>query len=175
MGPLALGMVGIAGSCAAGAIGMLLLLSGGAKAAHPGAFAAEIAAWRLLPLGAATAAAHVLVALQLGIGMWLLSGVEPARAAWAGIGVLMLFAVAMTINLLRGRTALSCGCIPGVASVLSWGSVGRNLLLVATLGCSVVAGPMDAEWLRIEMLAIGGCLTLLSLARMTLMRAETVA
>ncbi|PCD02085.1 methylamine utilization protein MauE [Sphingomonas spermidinifaciens] len=98
-------------------------------------FAATVAAYRLLPAGAAAVIAAMLPPIELAIGAALV--VPDLRiAAPAAAMLLALFALAAAINLMRGRRDLDCGC--GTGARIGWGLVAGNLalsiLLVATLG-----------------------------------------
>jgi hypothetical protein len=65
-------------------------------------------------------------------------------AALASIALLAVFAAAMAINLLRGRSAIDCGCGQSfLAQTLSWTLVVRNGVLAALLLPSLIAaGPV---------------------------------
>lgn len=88
--------------------------------------------YRLVPESVATAVAAaipVLEALAAAALLW-----PPARAigAMEAAGLLLLFALALWINIRRGRTHIDCGCFGSrLRSGLSPGMVLRNLLLAA--------------------------------------------
>ncbi|MDU5142788.1 MAG: MauE/DoxX family redox-associated membrane protein [Paenibacillus dendritiformis] len=66
------------------------------------------------------------------VGMLLFWGSYSSSAAITGSGLLLIYSIAIMINLLRGTREISCGCggIVGNHS-LSWTLVLRNLLLMA--------------------------------------------
>lgn len=67
--------------------------------------------------------------LEILVGIGLLFGITYA-AFGAGI-LLLMYSIAITVNLLRGRNHISCGC-GGMAGdhMLSWWLVARNLFLL---------------------------------------------
>ncbi|MEB2285717.1 MAG: hypothetical protein B6D46_09160 [Polyangiaceae bacterium UTPRO1] len=95
-------------------------------------FSAVLAAYRVLPAGAVGAAAAVIAVAELATALaWLLPGAV-AGAAAATVGLLALYALAIGVNLGRGRRAIDCGCgIGGVAQPLGEGLLARNALLAA--------------------------------------------
>ncbi|WP_278043194.1 MauE/DoxX family redox-associated membrane protein [Paenibacillus elgii] len=69
-------------------------------------------------------------------GISLLLGIYSSLAALIGSGLLLMYSIALAINLLRGRKELSCGCggLAGNHSI-SWMLVWRNLFLMAMCLC----------------------------------------
>lgn len=116
-----------------------------------------VANYRLLPARLAAGAAWIIVAMEclaalsLGSGMWL-----PAGAALA-IALLGVFALAMTINLARGRREIDCGCFQsGLRQRLSAALVVRNLALASVLTPLLAAGAATASALqRVDGLGAG--------------------
>jgi hypothetical protein len=121
-------------------------------------FVAAIADYRLLPAGLAPPAALLLVALEFAAVFTSLLVGGPPAGGLAG-GLLLLFAGAIAINLLRGRDAIDCGCsLAGGAQRLHWGLVARNLTLALTaLTAGMVGGPLPSM-LVVEAIAAGGVL-----------------
>ncbi|MEF9603853.1 methylamine utilization protein MauE, partial [Paracoccus sp. PXZ] len=63
-----------------------------------------------------------------------------APAAITAAGLLLVFAAALAINVLRGRTQIDCGCFRnGLKQPVSWLLVLRNLVLTG-LALAVAAG-----------------------------------
>jgi hypothetical protein len=88
--------------------------------------------YRILPECLVRPVAHALPGLEAAIALALL--LEPTRsvAAMAAAAVLALFAVAMAVNLARGRVAIDCGCFAAtLRQRISWALVGRNVALIA--------------------------------------------
>ena len=110
------------------------------KIRHRHELAGVVANYRLLPEALSvpaawgTVALEILVVLSLAGGLYLKAGVALA------IALLSLFAVAMAINLVRGRREIDCGCFQsGLRQTLSGGLIGRNLVLSAALSSLFVA------------------------------------
>lgn len=55
-------------------------------------------------------------------------------------GMLVVYGVAMGINIVRGRTSIECGC-GGAVQPLSWSLVLRNAVLALLAVAGVVVGP----------------------------------
>ena len=109
--------------------GLLLASAGVAKWADRPDFERTLAAYRLLPPWLVGPTAMVLPMAEIGTGLSLI--VLAAPAAIAAAVLLALFAAAMAINLLRGRTDLACGC--GSGGTIGWRLVAVNLSLGALL------------------------------------------
>lgn len=82
--------------------------------------------YRLAPPRMALRVARLLPALELGVALGLLAAFAPAAAAAAVLFV--AYGIAMTINLLRGRRLIDCGC-GGAPQRLGGWLVARNVLL----------------------------------------------
>lgn len=110
---------------------------------------AAIEQYRLLPPDLAAPAARALVAAELAAGLLLLP--VPTRGTGAALAAPLLAAVtlAVMINLLRGRSAIDCGCGgPEGGQHLSWGLVLRNVLLGLAAGAAAMAeAPRELVWL----------------------------
>ncbi|MCG0998369.1 MauE/DoxX family redox-associated membrane protein [Acetobacter persici] len=171
MPTLVLHMLGALGS---GAFGALFLFTGIGKATDSARFASDIAAYRLLPLDAAFPAAYAIIVTETLLGLWLFSGAVTAVAGVVSAALLLVFAVAMGVNVARGRTHLSCGCIPGVDVRLSWASVWRNVVLAVLVFLTGLCGQPDFGLLCVEGLLMGVSLLLLCMATASLTRAEAV-
>lgn len=158
----------IASAVGADAVGALLLSTGVAKMLDQPGFASVIASYRLLPLDAAFPAARLIASVQMGLGVWLCSGIYSRVACLCAVLLLALFALAMGINVARGRTGLSCGCLPGHDTRLTGGSVLRTLLLAAAmLGAAATGRPSGAVLAAVALMG-GISLVMLALASLQL-------
>jgi hypothetical protein len=112
----------------------------------------------------------LLIAVELGLAAEVIAGSE--SAAWLAAAFLTLLAAALVGAILRGRAGAPCACF-GPRSIVSWGSVARNLALAA---CFAVLPflpqhtPSTDEWLGLGLVvALLACLALgiavLALAR----------
>lgn len=123
------------------AIGLLLAAAGIVKLRAFARWQDALAGYRLLPLAAVTPTACLLPVVEVGTGAALIAGF--GWAAIVAMALLGLFALAMGLNLLRGRRTLDCGCDSGAKPrPIGWDLVARNLLLVAAL--AVVLVPAQA-------------------------------
>jgi hypothetical protein len=119
-------------------IGVILLAAGALKLPAPAAFARVIAGFKLLPRAFHRPLAYLLPSLECAIGAFLLFSIWSSHerlTSWASVFasvLFMIFAMAIAINLLRGRREISCGCF-GVreSDQIGWGLVLRNLCLSA--------------------------------------------
>lgn len=130
-------------------LALLLAASALAKLRDPGAFAAAVGGYRLLPLSLARPAAAGIVAAEavLAVALWV-----PALhvAAAAGVaGLLALYTLAIAWNLLRGRRDIDCGCGgPLGRRRISEALVARNAVLIgAALATTLPVLPRSLGWL----------------------------
>jgi hypothetical protein len=152
------------------AVGTLLLavifaISGAAKMRALDAFVGVVANYRLLPDFLLRPVGMLLPPLELVVALGLLVPATHAWAAGSAAILLVVFAVAMAVNLGRGRVAIDCGCAIGLMKErISWALVGRNAVLVAvaaTLALTSSSGRSLAwlDWFTIA--AATGCALLL--------------
>ncbi len=111
---------------------LALLFAGAAwsKLASAEEFVGVVRNFRLLPEGLADVVARALPIVELAIALALIWNVTSSYALFAAGALLVVFAVAVGINLLRGRSQIDCGCFrTGARQSLSWALVVRNLVL----------------------------------------------
>ena len=145
------------GTLLSGAFALLFASAAFHKARHFAHFAAVFRAYRLVP-PALPLAAFVPI-LELSVAAGLLLPVARPAAAVTGAALLLLYATAIGVNLLRGRHDLSCGCGgPDERRPIAAWMVVRNLLLAtlargrgAAVGHAGAAGerissPSPAAW-----------------------------
>ncbi len=113
------------------------------------AFRAALAGYRLLPATALAPAAWAFVGVELAVAVGCLVPALAPRACVAAAGLLALYALAIAVNLARGRRGIDCGCGgPGGRRPLGIGLVLRNLALAALLlGAALPSGPRPLVWL----------------------------
>jgi hypothetical protein len=131
--------------------GLALLFAAGAfaKLRDPRAFADAVAGYRLLPDGLAAPAAAGLLAAELALAAALFVPALRVPAALGVAGVLSLYAVAIAVNLARGRRDIDCGCGgPAGRQTLSEALVLRNAVLAAAaLASALPVVPRALGWL----------------------------
>lgn len=146
LGGTGLGVLGYAGAVG---VGLVFMGAAQAKLRHSELLVGVIANYRLLPSALVAPVAAVLPWLEFAVGIGLMLG-----GAWllapVAIGLLLIFATAMGINIVRGRREIDCGCgRSDLRQPLSWLLVGRNLALAALLALCLAfvpengLGPID--------------------------------
>ncbi len=129
------------------AIGWMLALSlsllFGAAAAHKlrdlGRFRSVLTGYRLLPAGLEAPAAVMVIGAEVLSAVALL--VPSWRTLGAGLAIVLLlgYAAALGVNLLRGRVRIDCGCLGLDRSErIGWWMVIRNLFLAAAAAVAAV-------------------------------------
>jgi len=103
-------------------------------------FRAAVATYELLPERIVTPVASLVPSVEAACGLALLLGAGLPLAGLVSGCLLVLFAIAMALNLIRGRQ-IDCGCGgPGVQRRIGWHLVGRNAALAA-VGFALAAAP----------------------------------
>lgn len=100
-------------------------------------FSAFVAGYRLLPVSLVRPASAGIVLLEIGAIAGALGA--PAPLAQLPAAALVLYALAMTVNLARGRASIDCGC-GGTPMPISATLVLRNLVLAAAFLWAVRLG-----------------------------------
>jgi hypothetical protein len=110
-------------------------------------FAQVLAAYRLLP-DLPSLRLHVLVpSLESLVALGLMADVSRRQSALAGALLLLSYAAAMGVNLLRGRRELACGCGgPDDRRTIAAWMVWRNVLFAGLL--TVTLAPRRARALE---------------------------
>jgi len=103
--------------------------------------------YRLVPPALVTTTGALLLATELAVAVLLV--LSPFSSAGLGMEAIMLllYAFAITINLLRGRTSIDCGCNGfGSGQPISNGLVVRNVVLTGLcLSALAFAGTREME------------------------------
>jgi hypothetical protein len=141
------------------------------KLAEAGPFEGIVRNYRILPEPLVAPFARALPFVEAAAAVALLF--EPARSAAAVVCAALLgaFALAMAINILRGRTEIDCGCFVGHSRQrIGWRLVLRNIVLLG-VSALALATPGTRELLFADYVTIvAGTLTLalayVSLSRM---------
>jgi len=113
---------------------LALLFAGAAysKLRHQEEFHGVVRNFRLMPEWLAAPFAKILPWLELAIAIGLLVDASVPFAAAGASVLLVVFAIAIGINVARGRKAIDCGCFrTGYKQNLSWLLVARNAVLAA--------------------------------------------
>lgn len=129
----------------AAALTLAVILVGAAvsKLAVLDEFAGVIANYRVLPDWPVlqVGVARMIPVLEIAGGVGLLVPATRLPAAALVLGLLIVFSVALAINLLRGRTWIDCGCFRHRArQPITWTLVARNGVLIALDGLVIAWG-----------------------------------
>ncbi|MGH6903021.1 MAG: MauE/DoxX family redox-associated membrane protein [Geminicoccaceae bacterium] len=112
--------------------------------------------YRVLPEGLVRPVAYGLPPLEAAIALGLM--IEPTRmlAASGATVLLLVFGIAMGVNLVRGRVEIDCGCFASALKQrISWSLVARNLVLIG-LALLVLRAPLPARTLTwLDLLTVG--------------------
>jgi hypothetical protein len=119
-------------------VALLFLTAAVGKFRHRLVFQGVVANYRLLPESLVPAFALLLPPVELAVAAALLF----VPSFWPAVGaasLLILFAVAMAINIRRGRRHIDCGCFQSaLKQTLSWILVARNAGLAVLLAVPVM-------------------------------------
>jgi uncharacterized membrane protein YphA (DoxX/SURF4 family) len=123
----------------------VFLRAGVVKLGDQAEFRAAVANYQLLPLRFVGPVAVVLPVAEIAGGVLLATGILTAPAAMLLGLLLAAFAVAIAINLARGRS-FDCGCSgSSTPSKISWRHVAVDLVLAAGAALVAVFGPVAAS------------------------------
>ena len=114
-------------------LGTLLLSMAIGKGMDESGFAAVIGTYRLgMPPDWLETAAWAVTAIELALGLWLLSGRDLRLAAWSALILHAGYFVLLVVTVMRGLDLANCGCF-GVflARPLQWTTPLEDLTLVA--------------------------------------------
>ncbi|HEC73431.1 MAG TPA: methylamine utilization protein MauE [Methylophaga aminisulfidivorans] len=135
-------------------VGLVLAVAAISKLRSPDEFQGVVDNYRLLPGFLVAPVARLLPWVELACAIALM--VPPAReiAAWVAVGLFVMFALALAINVGRGRTHIDCGCVrrPTSKSRIGMFHVLRALFLagvstfIALSSLEVASVPL-ASWL----------------------------
>jgi len=135
------------GALLAGAFALLFASASLHKLLDLKHFAEVFRAYGVLPPGLARISPLVPI-LEFTVAATLLAGPSRTAAAAGGVALLFAYAVAIGINLARGRRDLNCGCGgPNDRRPIAAWMVWRNLMLAAFLGATLLpwgSRPMGA-------------------------------
>lgn len=122
--------------------GTMFLWAGASKLSDLGEFAGAIEHYRIIPAVTAGFMARVVALVEAALGIALLAGAAIRWASVAGSFLLMVFALAMGVNLALGRR-IPCGCVRG-SEPIQIKHIVRNLAGVAAL--AFLAGTAVHPW-----------------------------
>ena len=134
----------------------LWLVAGAHKLRAFEIFAATLADYRLVSRDWLRPAAMLVVAVELILAAGLIAAATREPALIATAVLLLVYAAAMGINLLRGRRHIDCGCMgPASRQTLSGWLVIRNLVLALAAISAVGLQPRMLVWIDAMTVAAG--------------------
>ncbi len=137
-------------------LGLVLIAAAIPKIRRPDEFQGVVANYRLLPSFLVAPFARVLPWVELGSAIALM--VSPVRetAAFVAAGLFMMFAVALAINVGRGRTHIDCGCVRRPTSVSRIGMFHvLRALVLAGVSFYAAFAPVDLVVITLETWLMG--------------------
>jgi len=111
-------------------LALLFFMAARHKMSDPHRFKAQLAAYELVPQALLPVSARALPLLEMALVFMLLVPFTRAFAAVIAALLLSVYALAMAVNMLRGRTDIDCGC-GDQPQLLSYWLLLRNLVLIA--------------------------------------------
>jgi len=141
----------------------LFMTAGWHKVKDPHHYAAVIAAYELPLLPASRQLAFSVGVVELLLAAGLLSNTTRPAAALAAAVLLAVYAVAMAVNLFRGKRNIDCGCSgPAGRQPLSGWLLSRNVVLVSVALCAAATvSPRSVNWLDWVVILLGSLLAVL--------------
>jgi len=145
-------------------VGLVLVGAAFAKALHWTAFKGVVGSYRLLPEVLVIPFAFFLPPVEIATGLAAALRAALPWSLWAAAALFIVFAIAMALNLLRGRTHIDCGCFQSaLRQPLEWRLVVRNVVLALLAACSSLASD-GGGWSRdVALMAVPAGITLYAL------------
>lgn len=144
----------------AAALAVLLASAGLHKLRDARRFAAQLAAYRLLPGPIVAPAGALLAATELGLALALLIPQARPLAALGSAALLVVYAMAMAVNLARGRDHIDCGCGDRPQPLSPWLVLRNGLLAGLALLLTLPSGERPLGWVDLT-LGVPALLTLI--------------
>ena len=115
-----------------GAFALLFALAAMEKLNDRETFQYQLEEYQLVPTGLIPVAGMAIIFAEVAIAIALLIQ-DSFYGVMMGSSLLAVYASAILINLIRGRTWMDCGCLGSAGEGLSYWLVTRNLVMLATL------------------------------------------
>jgi hypothetical protein len=148
---------GLFAGIGAGVLALVFARSTAHKLAEFSFYRATLGEYRLLPaLFIGPVAVALTIAEALDVALLIVPTTRVVGAVLATV-LLCLYAIAMAVNLQRGRFSIDCGC-GGPGQAISWALVVRNLVLFAVGGYVATNASPFAAGAAATLVAFGGVL-----------------
>jgi hypothetical protein len=123
--------------CVLGAFALMFALSAMEKYHDRAAFQQQVSDYRLLPAVLVPGLANAVIVLEIVAATLLITAAYRYGAA-IGMVLLLLYALGIGLNLVRGRTHIDCGCLGSAGEGISWFHVLRNLFMIGLLALTLL-------------------------------------
>ena len=151
-------------------IALLFGIAAGHKLADRERFLAVLSNYDLVPARLVPLAGMAIVAAEVGAALLLVLPPVRTLGAYLSVALLAAYALAIAINLLRGRTRIDCGCLGfGRHDRIAWTMVARNLVLIA-LALALLLPASPRRLVAFDVLSISASLAAIALLVATLVR-----
>jgi len=151
-------------------IALLFGIAAGHKLADRERFLAVLGNYDLVPARLVPLAGMAIVAAEVGAALLLVLPPVRTLGAYLSVALLAAYALAIAINLLRGRTRIDCGCLGfGRHDRIAWTMVARNLVLIA-LALALLLPASPRRLVVFDVLTISASLAAIALLVATLVR-----
>jgi hypothetical protein len=101
-----------------------------------------VADYRVMPPGGVPLTCKIVIGAEIAVPASLLFREWRQYGAILAIGLLTVYAAAIALNLLRGRTYIDCGC-GGATRPLAWSLVARNAILAGIAALVLLSSGND--------------------------------
>jgi uncharacterized membrane protein YphA (DoxX/SURF4 family) len=131
-------------------VSLVFLTAAYGKFRHAVPFQGVVANYRLLPDAIVAPAAYLIPPVELLLGATLLLGLAFPWPELGAAALLLLFALAMGVNLRRGRRHIDCGCFQSaLRQTLSWTLVARNVALASLMAVALSSNDVPNDMLTL--------------------------
>ena len=147
----------VAYTSAMGALALVFVFSVSHKLRDYHRFKASLGAYRLLPEALLGVMAPLVIGLEVAAIVAIVLPVGPGTAI--AFGLLLIYTLALTVNLLRGNTSIDCGCGDVPTPISGWLLLRNGALLLLAIPHAPLSGtPSLLHWVL-----AGGLVVLLAL------------
>lgn len=123
-------------------LALLFFMAARHKMTSPRQFEAQLAAYELVPEALLPVVARAIPYIEMAVVFSILVPITRPIAAMVAASLLAVYALAMAVNMLRGRADIDCGC-GGQPQLLSPWLLLRNAVLIA--GSCLLLAPVSAR------------------------------
>jgi len=138
---------------AMGTLALVFAISVSHKLRDYARFRASLGAYGLVPMPMLPILAPTVVLLELAAILAIVLPVGPGVTL--AFGLLLIYTLALAVNLLRGNTTIDCGCGDAPTPISGWLLLRNGALLLLALPHEPTSGPPDVlHWLLVAGLVL---------------------